>query len=46
MALVPCPECDKQISDAATAFPSCGHPMQEIAVQKTETPTATSKELF
>ncbi|GKS74826.1 zinc-ribbon domain-containing protein [Acidovorax sp. SUPP950] len=26
MALVPCPECNRQISDQATACPGCGHP--------------------
>lgn len=26
MALVPCQECGKQISSAATACPTCGHP--------------------
>ena len=26
MALIPCPECGNQISEQATACPSCGHP--------------------
>lgn len=29
MALVSCPECGKEISDAAQACPHCGHPIQE-----------------
>lgn len=28
MALISCPECGKEISDAATACPHCGHPVQ------------------
>lgn len=28
MALVSCPECNNQVSDAAVSCPSCGHPMQ------------------
>ncbi len=27
MSLIPCPECRKEISSAATSCPSCGHPM-------------------
>lgn len=26
MALIPCPACEKQISDMAPACPGCGHP--------------------
>lgn len=26
MALIPCPACDKQISEMAPACPGCGHP--------------------
>lgn len=29
MALISCPECGKEISDAALACPHCGHPIQE-----------------
>ena len=29
MALVSCPECGKEISDAAQSCPHCGHPIQE-----------------
>jgi uncharacterized membrane protein HdeD (DUF308 family) len=28
MALINCPECQKEISDQATACPHCGHPMK------------------
>lgn len=28
MALVPCPECGRQVSTAAAACPQCGHPLQ------------------
>ena len=27
MALIRCPECNREISDKATACPGCGHPM-------------------
>ena len=30
MALISCPECDKEISDKATACPNCGNPVSEI----------------
>ncbi len=32
MALINCPECNKEISDKAGACPSCGHPMETITV--------------
>jgi hypothetical protein len=28
MALIHCPECQKEISDQASACPHCGHPMK------------------
>jgi hypothetical protein len=31
MALVNCPECNKQISDKANACPNCGYPIQSIS---------------
>jgi hypothetical protein len=31
MALIPCPECGRQISTAAEACPQCGHPNRAIA---------------
>ena len=30
MALIKCPECNKEISDKATTCPNCGFPVQEI----------------
>ncbi len=33
MALISCPECGKEISDAASACPHCGHPIQEPQTQ-------------
>jgi len=29
MALIPCPACARQVSDAAPACPGCGHPIAE-----------------
>lgn len=29
MALIPCPECGRKISDAAPSCPQCGHPMKK-----------------
>lgn len=29
MALVQCPECNREVSDQATACPKCGHPLRE-----------------
>lgn len=34
MALIPCPECDKQISDKAKACPNCGFPVEEMEKPK------------
>ena len=28
MALIPCPECSRQVSSRAPACPGCGHPLQ------------------
>ena len=41
MALVSCPECGKEISDAARSCPHCGHPIQEPQPQ--DTPPAPRK---
>lgn len=30
MALIKCPDCDKEISDRAPTCPNCGCPMKEI----------------
>ena len=35
MALIACPECKQQISDAALACPHCGYPMQPAATEAT-----------
>lgn len=32
MALINCPECNKQISDKAEKCPDCGHPMHPIRI--------------
>lgn len=49
MALVSCPECSNQVSDAAVSCPSCGHPlqsqMQATAVEQAA-PKSEKKELF
>jgi len=29
MALISCPECEKQVSDHATACPFCGYPIKQ-----------------
>lgn len=34
MALITCPDCQKEVSDAAPACPSCGRPRTEVAVKK------------
>lgn len=41
MALIACPECKKEISSAARACPSCGHPMRSPTKEVSE--EATSK---
>lgn len=46
MALVSCPECSNQVSDAAVACPSCGHPLKESNTPKAETPQPEKNELF
>jgi len=32
MTLIKCPECNKEISDKATAYPNCGDPLSEIVI--------------
>lgn len=32
MALIPCPECKREVSDKAPACPGCGHPIAMAAV--------------
>lgn len=43
MALVSCPECGKEISDAAQSCPHCGHPIQEPQPQNTPPAPRKSK---
>lgn len=31
MALIKCPECNKEISDKATACPNCGYPIAKVS---------------
>lgn len=35
MALIRCPECSREVSDAASACPACGHPIRAAAVAST-----------
>lgn len=30
MALIPCPECGRQVSDQAMSCPGCGHPSRKV----------------
>ena len=41
MALIDCPACDRQVSEAAVACPQCGHP---IARQVAHRPTVQTVE--
>lgn len=34
MALIQCPECQREISSAAAACPGCGHPIRMISSQQ------------
>jgi hypothetical protein len=44
MALVPCPECDKDVSDLATTCPHCGRPLvAETRVAPTVDPPSVEK---
>lgn len=36
MALISCPECEKEVSDKARSCPNCGFPFKEAYVQKVE----------
>ena len=38
MALIACPECDRQVSESATSCPGCGHPLRDAP---SPTPSAT-----
>lgn len=46
MALILCPECGKEISDAARFCPHCGHPIQEPWPQDTPPAPRKSKRPF
>lgn len=49
MALISCPECSNQVSDAAASCPACGHPMQASEITTAAPQTAhkpEKKELF
>jgi len=46
MALISCPECGKDISDAASACPHCGHPIQEPQPQDAPPAPRKSKRPF
>lgn len=35
MPLVTCPDCEKQVSDAAPACPHCGRPMRATTIEQT-----------
>jgi hypothetical protein len=36
MALISCPECNRQVSDKASSCPNCGYPLEEQAAQASE----------
>ena len=36
MALIRCPECNREISDKATACPGCGYPLNSPSQETTE----------
>ena len=45
MALIKCPECGKEISDASAACIHCGYPLNKNSgIQETEAPNVESKE--
>lgn len=43
MALISCPECEKDISDQADKCPNCGYPMKKAIIQDTN-PTRPARE--
>jgi hypothetical protein len=43
MALIRCPECQREVSDKAYACPSCGHPMREAGWREAGPPRGTSE---
>lgn len=36
MSLINCPECNKEVSDKATACPHCGNPMNSVVIPKSD----------
>jgi hypothetical protein len=46
MALIACPACSKEVSDAAVSCPSCGHPFRVVTPQVVVAPPATPKTSF
>ena len=38
MALINCPECNREISDKAAACPHCGNPMSNVVIPKSDSP--------
>ncbi|HEY5600493.1 MAG TPA: zinc-ribbon domain-containing protein [Patescibacteria group bacterium] len=35
MALIKCPSCNEDVSDAAASCPHCGHPLRATTIEKT-----------
>lgn len=46
MALIKCPDCERQVSDQAPACPSCGRPMASSMVIGTEKPIELTSKRF
>ena len=44
MALIVCPECEKQVSDQAEACPSCGYPIPKYIEEKKQQAIAAAEE--
>lgn len=40
MALINCPECNREVSDSATSCPGCGHPLIATHTKSTDKPTS------
>ena len=43
MALIRCPECNREISDQAAACPGCGYPLIRTASDETEAVRSVSR---
>lgn len=46
MALVKCPECNKEISDRAISCPHCGLPLKEVKPKENERPDLSKMEVI